>query len=276
MKIGLVQNTLGEDFPENLSRAGALVKEAFSQGADVAVLPELFSCPYKSRFIRSYGETMTERTLEFLKGLAPKGKLLVGGSFPEMREGKIYNSSYVFQGEKVVHHHDKTYLYAADIPGKFHYDEGDDFARGEGFGVFTTDLGTFGLGVCFDVRFPVAFEEMALQGAEMIFVPGAFHETVAKAHWEPLLRARAIENQLFIVGVCPGRGEGPSRNYYGHSLVADPWGTIVRVLGTEEEVSVVEINLSEVSRIRRKLQIFPKKLEEGKISGGIHREIVIK
>ena len=152
------------------------------------MFPELFQCPYQESYIREFAKKDEGKTLEMLKGLAKSGAYIIGGSFAEQRSDGIYNTSYVLdhQGE-VIAQHDKNYLYTYDVPGKPMYDEADVFMPGKGFTTFDTKDGTFGLAICFDIRFPQHFEEMAMKGAKMIFLPGAFHYKVAQAHWELVL-----------------------------------------------------------------------------------------
>lgn len=262
MKIGMIQNIVGTNLKENILRAQALGEDLIGRGAEYLVFPELFQCPYQNKYIEEFACGDEGRTFDMLCNLARQGAYVIGGSFPELREGKIYNSSYVFSPEgEVIGHHDKTYLYGTEVPGKFSYDEGSVFQRGDGFSVFHTEDGTFGLGICFDIRFPGPFEDMTLDGAKILFVPGAFHYSVG-SHWEVLLRARAIENQVFAVGVMPGKGPGPSRNYYGHSLIADPWGKVLREFGYFEETDITEIDLEDVERIRQKLHSYRRKRED--------------
>ncbi|MDO5713236.1 MAG: nitrilase-related carbon-nitrogen hydrolase [Tissierellia bacterium] len=260
MKVGIVQNKIGDNLLKNIQRAKELGKILIDQGAEYIVFPELFQCPYEDSYIKDFANKDEGRTFDMLRELARSGVYVIGGTFPELRGKDIYNTSYVFNPKgEVIGHHDKNYLYTFKIPGKIDYDEGNIFTPGHGFSTFETEDGIFGLGICFDIRFPFPFEKMAMEGAKVIFLPGAFHHKVAKAHWELVLRARAVDNQVFMVGVSPAKGEGPSKNYYGHSLVVDPWANVISAFGFFEEIGIVNIDVNEVDQGRKELHIFKRK-----------------
>ena len=181
---------------------------------------------------------------------------VVGGSIPQIRDNKIYNTSYTFdrQGNE-IHDYSKTHLFDIQVDGGQSFRESDTLTPGNGMGVFQTEFGLFGLGICFDVRFQNDWQMLQKQGALVCIVPGAFNLTTGPAHWELLFRARAVDNQLFMVGVSPARDLDFSYHAYGHSLVTDPWGSVLVQLGSEEGIAIVSVDLDRVASVRRQIPI---------------------
>ncbi|CZQ86936.1 Predicted amidohydrolase [Trichococcus flocculiformis] len=264
MKIALLQMMVTADKETNLKRAEELVKKAAQGGADMAVLPEMFNCPYDNAYFREYAEPKGGETYIRLAGMAKEHAIyVVGGSIPQIRDNKIYNTSYTFdrQGNE-IHDYSKNHLFDIQVEGGQVFRESDTLTPGDGMGVFETEFGLFGLGICFDVRFQSDWELLQKQGALVCIVPGAFNMTTGPAHWELLFRARAVDNQLFMVGVSPARDLDFSYHAYGHSLVADPWGSVLAQLGFEEDIAIVSLDLERVASIRRQLPILTPPVSE--------------
>ena len=186
---------------------------------------------------------------------------VVGGSLPELSEGRVYNTSYVYdrQGREIAKHR-KVHLFDIDVAGGQRFRESDTLSPGDQITTFETEFGILGLCICFDLRFEELSRCMCLRGARVIFVPAAFNMTSGPAHWELLLRQRAVDNQLFTVGTAPARDESGSYAAWGHSMVCEPWGGIVHQCGTGEEVAVTELELSRIDAIRRQLPILSGKI----------------
>ena len=257
MKIALLQMIVTADKQTNLNRAEELVKKAAQGGADMAVLPEMFSCPDASAFFREYAEPKGGETYRRLSEMAKRNAVyVVGGSIPQIRDNKIYNTSYTFdrQGNE-IHDYSKTHLFDIQVDGGQSFRESDTLTPGVGMGVFQTEFGLFGLGICFDIRFQSDWQLPQKKGALVCIVPGAFNMTTGPAHWELLFRARAVDNQLFMVGVSPARDLDFSYHAYGHSLVVDPWGCVLAQLGFEEGIAIVTVDLERVPSVRRQIPI---------------------
>ncbi len=257
MKIGLIQMKVVDDKGINLLHAKDLVRDAASKGADLIVLPEMFNTPYDNSYFPEYAEERGGETYVRLSKMAKDNHVyLVGGSVPRREDSKIYNTSYVFDrnGDK-IYEHSKVHLFDIQIEGGQHFRESDILSPGDTFGVFPTEFGIFGLGICFDIRFATEFQKMQQEGAVLCVVPGAFNMTTGPAHWQLTFRARALDNELFMVGVSPARDLDFSYHAYGHSIVTNPWGEVVVQLGFDEEVKIVEIDLDMVDSIRRQLPI---------------------
>lgn len=263
MKIGLVQLLVTDDKEKNLKKAEDYVRQAKEMGADMVVLPEIFNCPYDNAYFRDFAEEKFGETWQRLSRMASDNHVyLVGGSIPVLNCGKLYNTGYVFNrdGEE-IHEHSKVHLFDVNIEGGVRFMESDTFSPGTSFGVFDTEFGKIGMGICFDIRFSEEWQKMESMGAIMCVVPAAFNMTTGPAHWELTFRARALDNEMFMVGVGPARNMEMSYHAYGHSIITSPWGEVVMQLGFDEEVKVVEVDLSQVERIRQQLPIVNKKRE---------------
>ncbi|NLU24343.1 MAG: carbon-nitrogen hydrolase family protein [Clostridiales bacterium] len=257
MKIAQIQMAVTADKQANIRRAVILIREACRQNIDMAVLPEMFCCPYDNSCFDTYSESADGQAQQALAALAKEERIyLVGGSVPEKADGKLYNTSYVYdrQGRQIARHR-KAHLFDIDVAGGQRFFESDVLSPGNAVTVFETEFGLMGLCICFDFRFEELARLMALQGTKGIFVPAAFNMTTGPAHWELLFRQRAVDNQLFTVGVSPARDEKASYVAYGHSIVCDPWGMVLHQCGAGEEIVVTELPLERIGTVRRQLPI---------------------
>ena len=230
MKLAQIQMHVTADKAANLRHAEELLRSV--RGADMAILPEMFCCPYDNSCFRAYGEPAGGAAYQMLSRTARElGLWLVGGSLPELEAGRVYNTSFVFdpQGACVARHR------------KMH--------------LFDTPWGRMGLCICFDLRFEELCRVMALEGARVLLAPAAFNMTTGPAHWELLLRQRAVDNQCFTVGTSPARDESASYVAWGNSMVCDPWGTVLHCCGAGEEVAVTELDMTRIDAVRRQLPI---------------------
>ena len=255
MKLAQIQMHVTADKAANLRHAEELLRSV--RGADMAILPEMFCCPYDNSCFGAYGEPEGGEAQTALSHLAAElGLYLVGGTVPELSEGRIYNTSYVYgpDGRQLAKHR-KAHLFDIDVQGGQRFRESDTLSPGNAITTFETAFGTMGLCVCFDLRFEELARCMCLRGAKVIFVPAAFNMTTGPAHWELLLRQRAVDNQCFTVGTSPARDESASYVAWGNSMVCDPWGTVLHQCGAGEQVVVTELNMSRVSAIREQLPI---------------------
>jgi len=257
MRVSIIQMTVTADKEENLRRAGALVRRAAAQGADMAVLPEMFCCPYSNRCFPAYAEEEGGRVWRFLSDLAREtGIWLVGGSMPERDGGQIYNTSYVFDrsGRQAAKHR-KVHLFDVNIRGGQVFRESETLSPGNEITVFDTEFGPVGLCICFDFRFQELAKEMADRGARLLVVPAAFNMTTGPVHWELMFRQRAVDNQVFTLGAAPARDEGAEYVSYGNSILCDPWGTVLERAGSGEELLTAGIDFDRVEEVRAQLPI---------------------
>lgn len=257
MRAALIQMPVTADKSENLETACLRLREAKARGADIAVLPEMFCCPYDNACFRSYGEPEGGEVQRALSALAAELELyVVGGSLPELEGDRVYNTSFVYgrKGELLAKHR-KAHLFDIDVEGGQRFRESDVLSPGNAVTTFETEFGAMGLCVCFDFRFAELARCMCLRGARCIFVPAAFNMTTGPAHWELLFRQRAVDNQCFTVGVSPARDETASYVAYGHSIAVDPWGSILCQAGSGEATLYADLNLRRVESVRRQLPI---------------------
>lgn len=197
------------------------------------------------------------RTLNAISEAAKKLNLyIIAGSIPELDNNKLYNSSFIFdEYGKIIGSHRKMHLFDIDIPGKITFKESETLSAGNKITVLDTELCKIGVAVCYDIRFTELLRIMALKGAELIVIPGAFNMTTGPAHWETLIRGRAIDNQLYMAAVSPARNETLSYVAYGNSMVVDPWGKILERAGESEEIIYVDIDLAKVKEVRDELPV---------------------
>ena len=211
------------------NRERTCLRQAAAQGANLALLPEMFNCPYENACFPVYGEPAGGETWQFLSGMARElGIYLAGGSVPEIEGEAIYNTCYLFspQGEELARHR-KVHLFDIDVPGGQRFMESDTLTAGSQITVVDTALGKLGLAICFDIRFAEFFRVMGDLGAQLILVPAAFNMTTGPLHWDLAFRMRALDQQCFVAGCSPARDRSASYVAYGHSLVCNPWGEIL-------------------------------------------------
>jgi predicted amidohydrolase len=263
MKVAAIQMVSAIAREANLARAHALLGEAAADGAELAVLPEYF-CMMGARDTDKLGlrETDGAGTVQgFLADAAREfGLWIVGGTLPLETgdETHVFNSSLAFspEGERVARY-DKIHLFCYDN-GRERYDERRVIAPGAEPVCF--DLPSrdghrwrIGMSVCYDLRFPELYRALARQGAELLLVPSAFTHTTGSAHWEVLLRARAIENLCWVVAPAQGGTHENGRRTWGQSMVVDPWGAVVAQRAVEEGVVSFELDAGQVEHARTQL-----------------------
>lgn len=257
MRVALIQMPVTADKSQNIQTAREKLRAAARHGADITVLPEMFCCPYQNDCFRAYGEAEHGPAQAALSALAAElGVYIVGGSIPELADGNVYNTSYVYgrRGELLAKHR-KAHLFDIDVLGGQRFMESDTLSPGNAVTTFETEFGTMGLCICFDLRFEELARCMCLRGARVIFVPAAFNMTTGPAHWELLFRQRAVDNQCFTVGVSPARDEAAGYVAYGNSLAVDPWGTVLCRAGAEDATLYADLDLSRLEAVRQQLPI---------------------
>lgn len=258
VKVALIQMYVVDDKEKNLAKATEMIKRSVREGAVFAVLPEMFNCPYDNRYFPSYAEAEGGDSWQLMSDIAKENNIfLVGGSIPEIdQESHIFNTSYVFnpQGQQIAKHR-KMHLFDIDVKGGQYFKESDTLSPGNGVTVFDTPYGKFGLVICYDFRFPELSRLLVKRGANFIVVPGAFNMTTGPAHWELLFRSRAMDNQVYTLGVAPARDVTAGYVSYGNSLIVDPWGTVIKRLEGGEEILIGELDLGKVNEIREQLPL---------------------
>ncbi|MBT3219785.1 MAG: carbon-nitrogen hydrolase family protein [Proteobacteria bacterium] len=237
--VALVQMRASPRKDENLNLAAQQVAEV-APDAELVVLPEMFSTSYEVPDWPAVAEAVPGGpTSTLLSELAREHEIyLLGGSQPELEEGRVYNTATLWspKGELVLKHR-KVHLFDVDIPGGIAFFESDFLHPGNEISVVETRLGTIGVAICFDVRFPEMFRLMALRGAELVLLPAAFNTTTGPAHWETNLRCRAFENTVFLGGCSAAPHKEVSYPAWGYSMWIDPYGVVTD--SAEREPAVV-------------------------------------
>jgi omega-amidase len=259
--LALCQFSATPDKAENHDKAARYVGRAVSGGAAAVALPEIWNCPYGNAYFNEYAEEDGGATFGFMSGLAREHRIwLIGGSVPERSGGNLYNTSYSFGPDgALIGKHRKAHLFDIDIKGGLTFRESDTLTPGCGITVLDTDLGRIGVAICFDVRFPEMFGRMAAEGCHLIVLPAAFSMSTGPYHWELLVRARAVDNQLYVAACAPARSDELRFKSYAHSIIADPWGDLRAAAAIGETVIFGDIDLDYMEKVRRELPVFPRK-----------------
>lgn len=265
IKLALCQMNVVDNKKENIKTAKMMIKESVSENADFIILPEMFNCPYSNDKFIEYGEKEhNNSTLNEISRLAKTNNVyILAGSIPEKEEDKLYNASYLFDNcGDIIAKHRKMHLFDIDIKGKITFKESDVLTAGNEFTIADTKFGKIGIGICYDVRFPELARIMVENGALILIYPGAFNMTTGPAHWELLFRSRALDNQVFCVGVAPALNETSIYQSYGHSIITNPWGELVVQAGENESLIISEINLCEIKKVRDELPLLKNKRDD--------------
>jgi len=267
VKVALCQMKVRDNKEQNIKSAIAMITKASAQGADLAILPEMFNCPYSEEKFGEYSEVQDDSyTLKSISSIAKEKNIhVLAGSIPEKVIAKdngdkatenIYNTSFLFDDNgKILGYHRKMHLFDIDIGDKVCFNESDTLKAGNKVTVIDTKFGKIGIAICFDIRFGELSRLMALKGAKILIFPGAFNLATGPDHWKLLFKARAIDNQVFTIGVSSAINKDLSYHAYGHSIVCNPWGNVIAKAKYDEELIVTKIELEEIAKIRKELPI---------------------
>lgn len=257
LTVGVVQLNTQEDVQANIAEALSGIDRAVKMGARFVSLPETWT--YLGR---SKGETAAAEVIpgELAQVLADKARehsiwLHAGSMLEKVADhDKLYNTTLVFSPTgDICARYRKIHLFDADLAGHAAYRESDTTEPGDEIVTFEMDGVRVGLAICYDLRFPELFRLLALRGCEILMVPAAFTMSSGRDHWEPLLRARAIENQAFVVAAAQVGQHPPERMCYGRSLVIDPWGVVVAQASDAPMVITAELDLDQPKRVREQV-----------------------
>jgi predicted amidohydrolase len=260
-RLAVCQMSVTRDKETNIRHAGEMVREAAAGGAKVVALPEMFNCPYETHLFPAYAESYPDgETVKMLARVAvDAGIVLVGGSIPERDGDKVYNTSFIFgpRGE-LLGRHRKVHLFDVDLPN-LRIRESSTLGPGNNLDVIDAGLCKLGVMICFDVRFPELARLLALEGAHVLVIPAAFNTITGPAHWEMSMRARAVDNQVYVAAASPARDESAKYVAYGHSMIIDPWGEVVAEAGTGEEIIMAEIDPEKIKDVRGRLPLLSQR-----------------
>jgi predicted amidohydrolase len=260
MRVAVCQMRSGEDVEANVAEASRLLGEAADRGADLAVLPELFAYLGPRSGVPDVAEALPGGPVAgALAAVARERSMWVlGGSVHERAGDRIYNTAPLFdRGGELVARYRKIHLFDVDLDGQPPFRESAVFTGGTELVTHDVEGVRVGLAICYDLRFPELFRGLTTLGTEVVAMPAQFQHRTGVAHWEVLVRARAIEDQSFLVAAAQWGEFGPPderRRSYGRSLVVGPWGDVLAEAPEEgSEVRVAELDLAELRRVRRVL-----------------------
>jgi predicted amidohydrolase len=257
--LACIQTNSGEDLKSNFAQAETWIREAGDRLAKIILLPENFAFMGRENRKLEMAEEIETRAREFLAKMGKEtGSYILGGGYPTRSpEGsRFYNTASLYgpRGDLVLEYN-KIHLFDSEPGDGVSYQESRTVRPGESLPntVLLPGLCTLGTTICYDLRFPEIFRGLVDKGAELIGVPAAFTKITGEAHWEILLRARAIENACFIFAAGQTGFHGKSKETYGNSMIIDPWGRVLSRSGTETGYCLAEIDLSVLREMRAKL-----------------------
>jgi omega-amidase len=256
VRIALLQMDIALGQPEvNYEKAIEWIERAASRGTDLIVLPEMWNTAYSLQNIREIADRDGKMTRERIGSLAKKhGVNILAGSVADLRDGEVYNTTYIFDRTgAVAGQYSKIHLFRLMDEEKF-------LQAGEQVGRFTLDGVEIGSMICYDLRFPELTRTLSLSGAQVVFVPAEWPHPRLN-HWRHLQIARAIENQMFVIS-CNRVGKAGDTEFFGHSMVIDPWGEILLEADEQEGIHHVTIDLGLVPEIRSRIPIFEDRRPE--------------
>jgi predicted amidohydrolase len=258
VRAAAVQMTSGTSVRDNLSVAAELIQQAVTAGANLIVLPENFSFLGATDAERIAAAEIegTGQAQDFLKNNAAKHAIwIVGGTIPILAStGRAHSRSLVVDSRgAVAAAYDKIHLFDVDVPhadGE-HYRESRTTVAGQTAVVAETTLGALGIAVCYDLRFPALFHRLGMLGMEILALPAAFTVPTGLVHWLPLLSARAIESLSYVVASAQWGEHGGGRKTYGHSMIIDPWGTVLAECKEGAGIAVADLDMMRLVELRR-------------------------
>jgi predicted amidohydrolase len=259
LRVACAQLNATQSKADNIERAERLVARAASTGADLVLLPEKWNGTGPADFMRANAESLEDgETVEAMSGWArAHGITLVGGSIVERREGreKLSNTSVVFDPEgEIAAVYRKIHMFDVEVGGHI-YRESETEEPGDGPATVEAEGWKLGLTVCYDVRFPELYRILALEGCEAVTVPAAFTLFTGKDHWEVLLRARAVENQCYVIAANQWGSFADGKAAYGRSMIVDPWGIVLAQAADEDTVISAELDRRRLEDVRRSLPL---------------------
>jgi len=268
--VAAVQMVSSADVARNLESAASLIEDAVQKGAALVVLPENFAVLDSGPLVRhAEAEGDTNAPLQgFLSGQALQyGIHLVGGTIPlisrpgssldRLTDGRVRPASLVYGPDGVLMgRYDKIHLFDVEVEDdQAQYSESMSFEPGTEVVVVDTPIATLGLSICYDLRFPELYRRLLSQKAELVTVPSAFTRVTGEAHWEVLLRARAVENQVYVIAPNQGGRHNEKRETWGHSMIIDPWGRVLSELDKGEGVVMADLDMDALHDLRRRMPV---------------------
>lgn len=267
-KLAAIQMNSENDKRVNLEKASKFIGKAAQEKASIVALPEMFYFSGKAEEKKENAETVPGPTINFLAEIARELNIyLLCGSILEKVEEKdkevFYNSSVFLNPEgKIIAKYRKIHLFDVKLPDGSSRQESKVVTGGARVVEINTPLAHFGFSICYDIRFPELYRRLVREGTQIVFVPSAFTLQTGKDHWEILVRARAIENQLYIVAPDQIGEDNYGRKSWGKSMIVDPWGTPLAKASEKEGIILAEVDLSYQKRIKENLPCLSHRRED--------------
>jgi predicted amidohydrolase len=264
MKTALLQLNTGDDPAANLRVTTQLIADAAGQGAGFVATPEVTNCLSMDHAhqVQVLQQEADDRTLKGMREAAVRhGLWLSIGSLALKTsdvDGRFANRSFLIDpAGQIVARYDKIHMFDVNVSATETFRESASYRPGERAVVVDTPFAKIGMSVCYDVRFAYLYRALAQAGAEVLLVPAAFSPVTGAAHWEPLLRARAIETGSYVIAAAQtgihASKSGKSRATHGHGMVVSPWGEVLVDMGTDPGIAVVDLDLAEVAQSRKRI-----------------------
>jgi predicted amidohydrolase len=275
LSVAAVQMSSGANKDENIAAAVALVRVAAQRGATYIQLPEYFNFLGPARGYLDAAESIPGPTTSTMSELAVSlGVSIHLGSLVEQSlvSGKVFNTSVLIDPTgRIAATYRKVHLFDVDVPGALTHKESEVIVAGEELALVVVDGVRLGMSICFDLRFPELYRELSIAGAQVLCVPAAFNASTGRAHWETLIRSRAIENHAFVVAAAQSGTTAEGIATFGHSMIVDPWGEVIAESALNApEVLVANLDLDQVSK--RRAQIAVLELRRPNVYGStVHR-----
>ncbi len=284
-KVAAVQMVSTGDVETNLESAARLIGAAKSEGAELVLLPEVFAVLEGGPMLPYAENQGTGPIQEFLSDQARLNDLIiVGGTIPlitrpanaigeseTIDDGRVRPACLVYDSNgDVLARYDKMHLFDVSVAdAQSRYSESRSYEAGDEIVCVDTPVGRLGLSVCYDLRFPEFYRELFRLQADIVTVPAAFTKVTGEAHWETLLRARAIENQCYVIAAGQGGKHSERRETWGHSMIIDPWGSVLDMIEIGEGIAIADIDLDYLSNVRKRMPIADQQKLLAEFSGKI-------
>lgn len=260
-RLGLCQFAAGADKPANLQLAQQMIEEAVAKGAQVVMLPECFNSPYHTKHFPNYaeeipGNSQSSPTVSFLQSMARTHQIyLIGGSIPEIDSQKYYNTCICLNPDgEIQTKHRKVHLFDINVPGKITFYESEILSPGSQATIFRTEFCKIGVGICYDLRMPeYAYTLGKSEEVGLLAYPGNFNVVTGEKHWEVLLRARAVDNQIFVAACSQARDPEGEYLSWGHSMLVNPWGQVLNSTTHLPQVVIQDVDFGVLQENRTSL-----------------------
>lgn len=259
LSIASCQMNVVDDKEKNVEHAVELINEASSNNVDLITLPEMFNTPYSNdKFIENSEKEKDSYTLNAMCEVARENDIyLQAGSIAERDDERIYNTAYFIDNNgKILDKHRKMHMFDIDTES-MKFTESETISPGNKITSIKTPLANISIAICYDIRFNQMWTLM--NDSDIILLPGAFNKTTGPLHWETLIRARAIDNQTYVVATSPSQVENPYYVAWGHSMIVDPWGKILSKAHEKEEILYATLTPESINSVRQQIPILKNK-----------------